>query len=264
MLGTVKRLLPRKLKVALRDCRTWVVERRLEKNSGYCVICEADTVFLIHDPWLRDFYKCRRCKTIPRNRALINALNRFVPEWRTLSIHESSPGSVTSRFLNRSCSGYSTSHYYPDVPRGEYSGQHRSEDLSALTFPDHSFDVFITADVFEHVYKPAQAFSEIARVLKPGGMHIFTMPWYPENKETLQRAQLNADGSVSHLVDAVYHESPIDDEGSLVTFDWGSDFTDFIYAKSGLVTTVYLEIDRSKGLDAKFLEVFISRKSSIG
>jgi hypothetical protein len=27
-----------------------------------------------------------------------------------------------------------------------------------------------------------------------------------------------------------------------------------------MTTTIYLEIDRSKGLDAQFLEVFISRK----
>jgi ubiquinone/menaquinone biosynthesis C-methylase UbiE len=62
------------------------------------------------------------------------------------------------------------------VPRGQYKGEHRSEDLRALTFPDQSFDLFITSDVFEHVFEPEKGFGDIARVLKPGGMHIFTMP----------------------------------------------------------------------------------------
>jgi hypothetical protein len=110
------------------------------------------------------------------------------------------------------------------------------------------------------VFEPAKAFCEIARVLKPGGWHIFTMPWYPGNKQTTQRARLNHDGSVTHLLEPVYHESPIDVRGSLVTFDWGDDFTDLIHSWSGMATTVYLEVDRSTGLAAELLEVFISRK----
>ena len=67
-------------------------ELSLPKNKGYCVICERDTVFVVYNSWLRDHYKCRRCQSIPRNRALVNALNRFSPEWRQLHVHESSPG----------------------------------------------------------------------------------------------------------------------------------------------------------------------------
>jgi len=36
---------------------------------------------------------------------------------------------------------------------------------------------------------------------------------------------------------------------TLVTFDWGADFTDFIQGSSRMSTTVYVEVDRSKGLD---------------
>jgi 2-polyprenyl-3-methyl-5-hydroxy-6-metoxy-1,4-benzoquinol methylase len=64
--------------------------------------------------------------------------------------------------------------------------------MSALTFADGTFDLIITQDVFEHVMQPAETFREIARVLKPGGAHIFTMPWYPNLQQTLQRARMNA------------------------------------------------------------------------
>jgi hypothetical protein len=54
----------------------------------------ADVFFVIHDPWLRDHYRCDRCGTIPQNRALVNALNCFAPNWRDAALHESSPGAV--------------------------------------------------------------------------------------------------------------------------------------------------------------------------
>jgi hypothetical protein len=47
---------------------------------------------------------------------------------------------------------------YREVNRRMASG---SEDLEALTFPDESFDLVITQDVFEHVLRPAKAFAEI-------------------------------------------------------------------------------------------------------
>lgn len=232
----------------------------LPSNSGYCVICEQETVFTENLPtWLRDGYLCNRCGTKPRNRALVNALNRFSPEWKEQKLHESSPGGVLSDFLSKSCKNYSASHYYEDVPRGKYKDGYRSEDLTSLTFKDEEFDIFVTSDVFEHVLEPKKAFKEIARVLKPGGMHIFTMPWYPELKHSVQRAKKTQTG-VKHLLEPMYHGNPIDSEGSLVTYDWGLDFCDIIYKSGRMQTTVYLEINRKLGLDAKFLEVFVSVK----
>jgi SAM-dependent methyltransferase len=242
------------------SCRQQLKELSLLKNKGYCVICERDTVFVVYNSWLRDHYKCRRCQSIPRNRALVNALNRFSPEWRQLHVHESSPGGPLSNYLRRSCTSYSSSHYFSDVPRGSYKNNDRSEDLSQMTLEDDSVDVFVTSDVFEHVLEPAKAFAEIARVVRPGGTHVFTMPWYPSLKTSVRRARLTTGDTIEHLLEPVYHGNPIDSRGSLVTFDWGLDFTDFIRRHGGMETTIYLEIDRKKGLDADFLEVFVSRK----
>jgi SAM-dependent methyltransferase len=234
---------------------------RFKHNSGFCNICERHTIFFEFSDWLRDNYKCQYCGSIPRNRALVNALDTFYPDWRELNIHESSPGGPVSVFLSKKAKHYSSSHYYEDVPRGSYQGTHRSEDLTQLTFNDKEFDVFITSDVFEHVFNPGKAFEEIARVLKPGGAHIFTMPWYPGLKHSLERAELK-NGEIVYLQEAVYHGNPIDNSGSLVTRDWGADFCDYIYNASELYTTVYLKKDRKLGLEAELLEVFISRKQS--
>ncbi len=234
---------------------------KLEKNAGFCNICGKETVFIVYNEWLRGNYKCKRCQTVPRNRALVNVLNKYCGNWRELQVHESSPSGKMSELFKKECPGYSSSHYYDDVPRGEYKGPHRSEDLSALTLADKSFDLFITSDVFEHVFEPQKAFAEIARVLKPGGLHIFTIPWIPAHARSTRRAALLPDGTIEYYKEARYHGNPIGNgKGSLVTYDWGLDFPDIIYASSGMSTTVYLEIDRKKGLDGQFLEVFISRK----
>lgn len=236
-------------------------------NSGVCPLCEKESVFVELDPWLRDFYVCRGCGSVPRHRALVAALERFAPTWRELRVHESSPSAAIAQFLKRSCPKYSASQYLPDVPRGTRRNGVRSEDLSCLTFPDESLDILVTSDVFEHVLEPDLAFAEIARVLKPGGMHIFTMPWYPENKTTVQRVrklsprEVKRTGKViEYLEEPVYHGNPVDDSGSIVTFDWGLDFTDFILRHSGMATTVYLQRDRDRGIDGEFLEVFVSIK----
>jgi SAM-dependent methyltransferase len=238
-----------------------VVPKR--KNRGYCPICEKNTVFVEFGDWLRDDYRCFYCNSIPRNRALIKAIQLFAPRYRDLVIHESSPGNQSSAHLKRNCRNYSDSQYFPDIKTGTFYKGFRCENLDKLTFADATFDLFVTSDVFEHIMNPDKAFCEIARVLKPGGMHIFTMPWYPELTASRRRATVDDNGSIFHLEEPVYHGNPVSDKGSLVTMDWGLDFCDRVFGFSGMTTTIYVEKDRQYGLDAKFLEVFISKKPGV-
>jgi SAM-dependent methyltransferase len=230
-------------------------------NQGYCSICDSPTLFVQHDNWLRDFYHCQKCYSIPRQRAIAIVLNKFFPDWKSLKIHESSPGGPSSKMIEKHCSEYTPTQFFQDIPLGEFKDGIRCENLEQMTFEDNSFDLLISQDVFEHVMNPADAFKEIGRTLKLGGAHVFTIPWYPHLKQTVQRARQLDDGEIEFLEEAIYHGNPIDNKGSLVTFDWGVDFVDFIYANSGMSTTIYRERDRSKGIDGEFLEVFISRKS---
>ena len=89
----------------------------------------------------------------------------------------------------------------------------------AQTFEDRSFDLVITSDVFEHLPDVAPAVREIMRTLKPGGAHIFTVPWF-RSKKTLVRAVMK-DGKVRHLEKPDYHGNRIDSSGSLVFTEWG-------------------------------------------
>lgn len=49
-------------------------------------------------------------------------------------------------------------------------------DKDGLKFPERSFDVVWAGDVVEHVFDPINLMREVARVLKPGGRLLFTVP----------------------------------------------------------------------------------------
>ena len=229
---------------------------------GHCAICERRTMFFMEGAYLRNHFMCARCNSIPRWRALIHVLGEFVPKWRELTIHESSPGGAASSKLAAECGNYTPTYFFTDVAGGEYKNGYRCENLELQTFPDASFDVVVTQDVLEHVFDPAAAFKQVARTLKPGGVHVFTIPWFYW-KPTLTRAVMQ-DGAVRHLVEPDYHGNPIDPNGSLVVTEWGHDFCDFIYEHSRLTTTPVRMLDRHRGIDGQFIEVFISRKPSAG
>lgn len=138
-------------------------------NLGYCVICERRTMFVWKETYLRNHYRCVRCWSLPRWRAVIQVLNLSYPGWRDLSIFESSPGGMGSEKLQAECVRYVPSHFWPNIELGTVFQGIRCEDLAHLTFPDGSFDLVVTQDVFEHVLQPERAFSEVARILRPGG-----------------------------------------------------------------------------------------------
>lgn len=189
-------------------------------------------------------------------------LEHQFPTFRMLAIHESSPCGPASDRLARDCSGYIPSQYFPAASPGEVIDGFRNENLEQLTFPDNSFDLTITQDVMEHVLNPDRAFAEIARTLKPGGVHLFTLPLYAR-AETKIRAVETAQG-VEYLDEKEFHGNPVDAAGSLVVREWGLDLADFIYRSSGMSTATYRSVDRKKGIDGEFLEVFVSRKPHTG
>ena len=49
-------------------------------------------------------------------------------------------------------------------------------DASSLPFPDEHFDAGVSFQVFEHVSDPRACLAEFARVVKPGGTVLFTVP----------------------------------------------------------------------------------------
>lgn len=209
-------------------------------STGLCPICERRTVYLAFPGVRRDSRRCVRCRAVDRWRALWLALEEEEPGWRNLQIYEPSSHGPASARLQREARHLTVSDYWPDRPRGAPVGDVRCEDLTQLTFPDEAFDVVITQDVLEHVASPERAFSEIARVLRPGGVHLFTVP-VDTKGPTQTRAVLSDDGELVHLLPPTYHLDPIDPSGALVFTDFGCDLSSFI-DRQGPTSTEAVEL----------------------
>jgi SAM-dependent methyltransferase len=232
------------------------------RNYGFCYACNQPTQFTAHDPWLRDYYTCDNCGSIPRERALMYCLEKFFPGWQNLTIHESSPSMRgPSIRLKNEAEKYIPTQYFPSVKCGEVHKGFRCENLEKMTFEDSSIDLHITQDVFEHIFNPDFAFKEISRTLRPGGAHIFTIPLVNKTAPTTRLAVLDNDGNIHHLTTTPeYHINSILAEGSLVTVHWGYDISRYIFESSKLFTDTYIIDNLELGIRAEFIEVLISRK----
>ena len=90
-------------------------------------------------------------------------------------------------------------------------------DLSHIDFPDNSFDIFISGDVFEHLPHLDKALGEIHRVLKPGGLLVSSFPFNGNQVNTKLMASLSETAEIIHHGKPEYHGNPVDPAaGSLV------------------------------------------------
>ena len=114
----------------------------------------------------------------------------FYPDWlilRELAAHvKRSLSEVgTGRLLDLGCGEKPFLVYRPpnvtdwvglDVPENPHADVHGYAD--ALPFEHDSFNTVLCTELLEHVTKPERVVREIARVLKPGGYVVLTVPLY--------------------------------------------------------------------------------------
>ena len=122
--------------------------------------------------------------------------------------------------------GFQTSDYQPGARPGEIVAGIRSEDLTKLTYPDESFDLVLTSETLEHVPDLSAALREIARVLVPGGRHIFTVPLLPGVARTFARIVTRPDGTLDHCALRICH--PGGDVGYPVFTEFGTDLPEIL------------------------------------
>jgi SAM-dependent methyltransferase len=185
---------------------------------GRCTVCGKNTLFFLIDPeCLRNTMICLFCRSAARNRHVAKAILGLVDRGGTSIADLPATGDVTvynaatddcfSRVL-RGYPGYFSSCYKEGLATGtEISPRTSCQNIEALTYPDNSFDFVITEDVFEHVRRPEEGFREICRVLRPGGYHVFTVPFHFD-RPTLVRVDTTGDEDV-HLLPPEYHGDPL-------------------------------------------------------
>lgn len=231
------------------------------KQKGFCPCCEKEVNFVANHHWLRDHFLCSNCGCLPRERALMLTISREFPNWKTLHIHESSPGrrghSLTLKNNNKN---YLESQYFEYRPFGELTNGVRNEDLENQTFNNDSFDLVVTSDVMEHIYDPVKAFKEIHRTLKPGGAHIFSVPLVNKHEPTQRWAVRGKDGGPDFLFTPEWHGNPVNEKGSPVTMHWGFDIVDYIAENTGANCKIIYIDELEYGIRAEYIEIIVARK----
>ena len=240
--------------------------------KGFCPICQQETVYTANHHWLRGSLECKSCPgtSVPRERALALVLNREAPDWRNLAIHESSPaGRGISLVMRQQCALYTGTHFYPGEPLGSMvplphsngNISFRNENIEQQTFKDESFDLVVTLDVFEHVFNPDKMITEIHRTLRPGGLYISTFPIRKYQAEAIKaRARQLENGEIEHLAEPEYHGNPIDQKGSLVTYDYGYDIHQKIAEWADFEVEILRFADRRAGVLGEYTDVIVCRK----
>lgn len=242
-------------------------------DGGACCVCGGKTMFL----WLhrrgREMPVCARCLSNSRHRHVARAIldtiprsgKRFslrdaLPELAGFAIYEAQSDGAIHGIL-KALPGYVCSEFFDGIASGEAGPDGiRCEDLQNLSFPDASFDLVITQDVLEHVRRPARALREIARVLKPGGYHIFTVPADLSKPETTPLIDVST-GEDRFLSPPVYHNDSIRLRGALAYNEFGRDLIPLIDS-TGMETRTSASIPEDEKRFRIFGScVFVSRRT---
>jgi SAM-dependent methyltransferase len=238
----------------------------------YCPVCGRVSLITNIQENLRESCFCIRCHASNRQRQLaftlcataatvahkrITSLREFA-RLNNLAVYNTEAQGAIHNHLegmrSYTCSEYLGAEHHDTVRDAMH------QDLMALTFESSLFDFVLSSDVFEHVPDPYKAHTEVYRVLKPGGRHIFTVPFYQTEFADETRATLDDEGSLVLLKEPVYHGDPIRSGGALVFNIFSLEMLVKLN-KIGFRTSVYHLHDVKRGILGPNAIVFEAIKS---
>ncbi|MHA6205405.1 methyltransferase domain-containing protein [Dyella soli] len=203
--------------------------------EGRCPVCERPTTFVLSGssdsrPNLRENLHCPRCHLNSRQRLVFVAMRDHLLQ---------GTGDVPPRgaLLEQTTRLYRRAHHaWPWLTGSEFlgdqrfSGRHywwstrwwrwrhtRHESITSLSYATDSLGLLVHSDVLEHVYDTPAALRESSRVLRPGGVTLFTVPFFVDREQSLLRGRPAADGQIEHLAPPEYHGDGLR-HGGIYTF----------------------------------------------
>jgi SAM-dependent methyltransferase len=205
---------------------------------GYCAVCRAWTRFSVDYslcsefegrsvPWWRETLVCPNCRLNARMRISVHLFeDRLKPSPDARIYLTEQTTSLYARIAQQFRHVVGSEFLTDGTPRGEANAAGiRREDLTALAFPDTSFDFILSLEVLEHIPNYRAALRECARVLRPGGTLLLTAPFHGKERN-LVRARIGPDGQVEHLETPEYHRDPLSSEGCLCFYHFGWELLD--------------------------------------
>lgn len=209
--------------------------------TGHCPICRRPASFRVSTgaafsgrPNLREGLRCTRCGLTARQRLMLVAMEQQLaaaPARSGAMLEKTSrlyrrararwPWLIGSEYLGENRAG--GQHYWWSA-RGLRWRRLRHESITALSYPGASLDLLAHSDVLEHVYDLDRALQEASRVLRPGGVMLFTVPFFADRPHSLLRGKPRSDGSIDHLEPPEYHGDGVRQGGIYTFHSLGWDF----------------------------------------
>ena len=218
-------------------CGPSLFVRLNDSDSGVrCVRCTASTVHL-HMGWV---------------------LRDTIADLSICDVCELSARGPLVEYLRGHARSVAASEYFVDAVPGSSRDGIRCEDVQRLTYAEASFDLVTHTEIFEHVPEDARAFAELLRVLRPGGLSLFTVPLH-EGEHTVERARIR-EGIIEHLHAPVHHVDPLRGGAGILAFrDYGQDILDRVLA-AGFATATLVAPSRPVPWSAPRM-VVVARKA---
>ena len=196
--------------------------------------------------------RCLRCAASAMTLSLICVLKESRPGLGGEAVYELSSRGPLFEFLRREVPRLTFSEFFDDLEPGAWRGSVQCQDVQRLTYDDSSFDVVTSTGVFEHVADDARGFREVRRVLRPGGIFVFTVP-LSDAEDTVERARMR-DGVIEHLLPPEYHGDRIRGRGHVLAYrNYGRDIIERL-GKSGF---------RRAEIDWRFRNAFLGQGSPV-
>lgn len=191
--------------------------------TSHCVLCQRGTTFFgLSAPPLqfREGIICASCRCNARQRAaaavLLEALSGTASARVYITEQASAVFPALRKRVARLVGSEFTTSWRKRLTLSLWLLRHhrlltwvRHEDVTALKFHDGSLDGVVTLDVLEHVSDYEQALREFARVLKPGGVLVLTVPFYERQLENRRIASIGGDGKTEYIGEPEFHGDPL-------------------------------------------------------
>ena len=182
----------------------------------HCASCGRPTRFLVSGQESRSI-RCLTCKSTAISLATVAQIQKLPLDPATSAVYELSYHGAVHRYLKQRFASFECSEYFGPPAGGERVNGVRNEDVQRLSFADGSFDLVSCTEVFEHVPDYLAGFSQVCRVLRPGGWFVFTVPFF-DAESTQAICRLTSDGKLEWLQGEEYHDSQVTGVGTVPVF----------------------------------------------
>jgi hypothetical protein len=241
---------------------------------GFCAYCARAVAFNVDYQWSpplrggprvpnwRESLGCPRCGLNNRLRATVHVLREALSAAARQRIYLTEQGTRLFQAVERLSPHVVGSEFLRDGTSAGSLNAHgiRHEDMTALSFADDWFDLICSCDVLEHIPDYRAALQECFRCLKPGGTIVLSVPFLADSEETLVRARVGADGTVTHLLPPEYHFDPLDEAGVLCFQYFGWDLLDTMRKMGYFELSAHFYWSRELGYLGAAQQLFIGHK----